>query len=191
MGTGKEPEREVSPIEHGADGPDLAGVRLAPVTPEHAEAMARWTADPEIARGLGLRSEPSLESTRAWIDRAAGDPTCHPFAILAGGAHVGNVVLDLVDEYLGTARLSIYVGDPAARGAGVARRALALAAEQASQALRLHKLWLTVHVGNAPAIALYAGAGFLVEGLGRGEFILDGRRTDVLRMGLMLDEPAG
>lgn len=187
MATGQEPEREVSPIGQGADVPD---VRLAPVSLEHAEAMARWMADAEIARGLGLRREPSLDGTRAWIERAEADPTCHPFAILAAGTHVGNVVLDLLDSYLGTARLSIYLGERSARGTGVARKALVLAAEH-GQALGLHKLWLTVHVGNSRAIALYARAGFLVEGVHRDEFMLDGRRTDVLRMGLLLGERTG
>jgi RimJ/RimL family protein N-acetyltransferase len=164
----------------------VATIQLIPLASEHATAMARWMTEPRVAQGIGLRSEPSLERTRAWIERAQDDETCHPFAIVASGTHVGNVVLDQLDAALGTARLSIYVGEPAETGRGVARTAIGLVAEHAATALGLHKLWLTVHVGNAPAIAAYARAGFVTEGVLRDEFLLDGVRTDVLRMALML-----
>lgn len=182
-------EQGVSPIGPGAGSADLGQVELEPLSAEHAEATVGWLEDPEVSRGLGLRREPSLAATLAWIERAHDDSTCHPFAILAGGAHVGNVVLDLLDDHLATARLSIYVGEAGARGAGVGQRAIRNAAEHAAEALRLHKLWLTVHVGNAPALAAYARCGFLIEGVLRDEFLLDGDRTDLVRMGLLLGSP--
>lgn len=190
MSHGREGEQAVSRIG-GDAGPDaLEDVRLVPLALEHAAATVTWLEDPEVAGGLGLRRQPSAEHTRAWIEQARGDPLCHPFAIVAGGRHVGNVVLDLLDQHLGTARLSIYVGDEAARGAGVAQRAVRQAAEHAAEVLRLHKVWLTVHVGNAPALAAYSRCGFLVEGILRHEFILDGERTDLVRMGLLLGAPS-
>lgn len=181
--TQRRSQQAVSPIASAAGPP---GVRLAPLAAHHAERMARWMRDPVVARGLGLRSEPSLQRTLGWIEAAAGDPTRHPFAILAGGEHVGNVVLDQLDAHLATARLSIYVGEASARGSRVAQRAIALAAQHARDVLALHKLWLVVHVANAPAIAAYERTGFAVEGTLRGEFLLDGERTDALRMGLLL-----
>lgn len=190
MSDGQEGEQAVSRIGPDAGGEDLGDVRLVPLGLEHAAATAAWLEDPDVAGGLGLRREPSLENTRDWIERADEDPLCHPFAILAGGRHVGNVVLDLLDQYLETARLSIYVGDPRARGAGVGRRAVRRAADHAAEVLRLHKLWLTVHVANAPALAAYTRCGFLVEGVLRDEFILDGKRVDLVRMGLLLTSPS-
>ncbi len=186
---GEERDQAVSRIGADAGARDPGAVRLAPLALEHAEATVAWLEDPELAGGLGLRRDPTLESTRAWIERAQLDATCHPFAIIAGGAHVGNVVLDLLDEHLSTARLSIYVGERGARGAGVAQEAVRRAAEHAAEVLHLHKLWLTVHVGNAPALAAYARCGFLAEGLLRDEFLLDGERTDLIRMGLLLGRP--
>ena len=184
MSQGREREQAVSRI--GPDAGPGESVRLTPLSLEHAEATAAWLEDPEVARGLGLRRQPSTENTRAWIERAGDDPQTHPFAIIAGGAHVGNVVLDLLDDYLGTARLSVYVGEPGARNGGVAQKAVECAADHAAEILRLHKLWLTVHVENAPALAAYARCGFVAEGVLRDEFMLDGERTDVVRMGLLL-----
>lgn len=184
-------EQAVSRIGSDAGGAGTGQVELEPLSAEHAEATVGWLEDPEVSRGLGLRREPSLAATLAWIERARDDSTCHPFAIVVRGAHVGNLVLDLLDEYLGTARLSIYVGDGAARGSGVGRQAVRQAAEHAAGELGLHKLWLTVHVGNAPALAAYARAGFVAEGVLRDEFKIDGRRTDVVRMGLLLSPAAG
>jgi len=169
-----------------------ADVRLVPVAPEHADDMYAWMCDPDVSRNVGLRSAPSPERTRAWIARAVEDATIRAFAILEGPRHVGNVVLDQIDEYLGTARLSLYVGKPAARGAGIGHTAVALALREAFGALRLHKVWLTVHCRNTAAVRLYERLGFVVEGVLRGEFILDGERIDALRMSMLrgeLEEP--
>lgn len=179
-------------------------VTLAPLRLSYAPAMVRWLRDPAVAANLGLRSTPTLAKTRAFIvataeakpDTAAGDAagapagstagaTSCPRAILLGGRHVGNVVLDQIDRRIGKARLHIYVGDPAARGHGVGQRAVALALAHAFGPLRLHKVWLTVHVRNAAAIRAYAAVGFAVEGVHRGEFLLGDERLDELYMGAL------
>jgi RimJ/RimL family protein N-acetyltransferase len=166
-------------------------VTLVPLTAAHAPRMAAWMTDPEIAANVGLRREPSLARTEAWISAAAADPTSvRPFAILAGGVHVGNVVLDRFDAYLGTARLSIYVGDPAARGAGIGRTAVFRALEEAFGPLRLHKVWLTVHAQNHAAIRTYAALGFSTEGVLRDEFRRGDERLDALYMGILARELA-
>jgi RimJ/RimL family protein N-acetyltransferase len=163
-------------------------VTLAPIAREHAARMLAWMRDPEVAANIGLKQAPSSERTAAWIERALTDATIRAFAILRAGEHVGNVVLDQLDEQLGAARLSIYIGEAAARGGGVGRTALALLAEHAFGALGLHKIWLTVHARNAAAIKLYLDAGFTIEGVLRDEFVLDGRRLAALRMGLLAGE---
>src|SRR4051812_9139778 len=114
--------------------------------------MHRWTSDPEIHEGLGLRTASTPAGTQAWIERALGDDTVRAFAIHAGTAHVGMVVLDRIDRHVGTARLHVYVGD---RGKGVGREATKLAVAHAFEELALHKVWLTVHAKNVRAIAAY------------------------------------
>jgi RimJ/RimL family protein N-acetyltransferase len=164
-------------------------VRLTPLTPEHAPAMLRWMQQPEVRLNVGVRAEPSLERTRQWIAQALtpGSGT-YAFAILEGGVHVGNVVLDRVDTYLGTTRLSVYVGD--GRGRGVGRAAVRLAVEHAFTVLGLYKVWLTVHAENVAARRAYEAVGFVEEGRLRGEFLLGERRVDALYMGVLAGELA-
>lgn len=162
---------------------------LTPLQERHAPAMLSWMRDPEVAENLGLRSEPSLERTLAWIARAATDSDTVPLAIEHAGQHVGNVILDRIDRYLGTGRLSIYIGEATARGMKLGQRSLKLAAEHAFDTLGLHKIWLTVHVHNARAIAAYTAAGFAIEGVLRDEFILRGKRCNALLMGLLRCSP--
>ena len=158
---------------------------LTPLNVRHAPAMLAWMRDPEVAENLGLRSEPSLERTLAWLAKAAEDSTTVPLAIEWKSRHIGNVIIDRIDYYLGTGRISIYIGDAAARGMKLGQGSLKLAAEYAFETLGLHKIWLTVHVHNARAIAAYTAAGFAVEGVLRDEFILRGKRCNALLMGLL------
>jgi len=163
-------------------------VTLGPLPGDSAERMYRWMCDPEISGHLGLSTEPSLAKTQAWIDRTAGDPSICPHAILLNGHHIGNAILDCIDPRLSTARFSIYIGEPNARAHGVGSAATRLALQYAFRDLGLFKVWLTVHVENARAIHAYLHAGFVKEGLLRGEFVLGGRRLDVWRMGILAGE---
>ncbi|RJS25870.1 hypothetical protein DRW03_05190 [Corallococcus sp. H22C18031201] len=164
-------------------------VRLAPLSLAHAPAMLRWMREPSVRWGVGVRSEPSMARTVEWIHRALSpDSGVHAFAILEAGQHVGNVVLDRVDAWLGTARLSIYVGESTHRGRGVGRAAVNLVLRHAFRTLGLFKVWLVVHEENAAARRTYASLGFVEEGRLRGEFLLGERRVDALYMGLLASE---
>ncbi len=158
---------------------------LVPLRPCHAEAMYRWMCDPDVRENVGVRSDPSLERTLAWIEQAMHDPANAPFAVELSGTHVGNVVLDRIDRHLGTCRLSIYLGELSTRGKGVGRAAVQRAVQHAFEKLDLNKVWLTVHVHNAAAIAAYVAAGFAVEGVLRDEFVLHGRRCAAFYMSVL------
>jgi len=162
-----------------------ADVTLAPLRPEHASRMCTWIKDPAVREGVGLRAEPSEERTHAWIARALADEETQAFAVLLAGRHVGNVVLDRRDMHLQTARLSVYVGASDARGHGVGTTAVFRAAQFGFASWGLHKIWLTAHVENGAALAVYQHVGFRREGLLRDEFLLGDRRLAAVYMGLL------
>ena len=163
-------------------------VSLAPLSADHAEAMYRWVCDPLVRENLGIRREPSLERTHAWIAQALQDDSVCAFAILNNGVHVGNVILDRIDRYLSTARLSVYVGEENMRGSGLGRTGIYLALREAFDTLKLHKVWLTVHSRNTAAIHAYQRLGFQIEGVLRDEFILHDERIAALYMGVLEED---
>ncbi|MGW0122500.1 N-acetyltransferase family protein [Streptomyces sp. NPDC003327] len=74
-----------------------------------------------------------------------------------------------------------------ARGKGVARALLRAAMERARTQGAV-RLTLRVLGHNAPARALYASEGFVVEGVLPGEFLLDGVSVDDVLMGRRLTD---
>jgi len=163
-------------------------VRIAPLELEHAAKMSEWMADPQVASNVGLRRKASEENTVQWIQKALQDSAIRAFAILLAHNHVGNVVLDQIDGYLNSARLSVYIGEADFRGQGIGSTAVYLAAKEGFEKEGLNKVWLTVHLMNHAAIAAYAKLGFVLEGILRDEFWLDGKRIAVLRMSLLRRE---
>jgi ribosomal protein S18 acetylase RimI-like enzyme len=75
---------------------------------------------------------------------------------------------------------------PDARRRGVARALLRAGVEQARQRGG-RRVTLRVLGTNATARQLYASEGFVVEGVQRGEFLLDGREVDDVLMARRLD----
>jgi len=162
----------------------LPAVQLVPLNAEHAKNMFQWMTDLEVSANIGLRSEPTLEKTQAWIRRALNDPETRAYAILLAECQVGSLVFDRIDPYLSNARLSIYIGPETARGRGVGSVAIRLGLIQAFEMLALHKVWLKVHVHNTRAIRTYLKAGFVMEGILRDEFRLAGEFVDAFYMGM-------
>ncbi|MEV8586392.1 GNAT family N-acetyltransferase [Streptomyces sp. NPDC051180] len=91
-----------------------------------------------------------------------------PATPLAANAHVRQIQGLVVAE--------------SARGRGVARTLLRAAMDRARQD-GATRITLRVLGHNAPARALYAAEGFVVEGVLPGEFVLDGAAVDDVLMG--------
>ena len=75
--------------------------------------------------------------------------------------------------------------DPGYRRRGIARALLEAAIEE-SRSRGARKLTLRVFAPNVPALRLYESAGFEVEGVLRGEFLLEGEYVDDMLMALDL-----
>jgi RimJ/RimL family protein N-acetyltransferase len=150
--------------------------------------MYEWMCNPNVSANIGLRVEPSMDKTLAWINSTVHDPLIRANAIRFQGQHVGNVVLDHVDSYISTVRLSIYIGAPEALHSGVGLTASYLAIIVAFTQMNMHKVWLTVHERNHAAINTYTKLGFILEGCLREEFLLNGERLSLFYMGLLASQ---
>jgi RimJ/RimL family protein N-acetyltransferase len=150
--------------------------------------MLRWMNDPEVSHNIGLRREPSFEATIEWIRKSSTDESISASAVMLGGRHVGNVVLDRIDRYLMSARISVYVGETTERRLGVGTTAVYLKLAEGFDQLALHKIWTVVRCGNSDAVASYTRLGFQTEGTLRDEFWYNGLRESVYYMGLLRDE---
>ena len=91
----------------------------------------------------------------------------------------------------GTAMVAISVPDAREQGKGFGRDGLALLMRYAFHELGLYRLWLDVFGYNARAIRLYEQAGFREEGRLREHLQRNGRRWDVVLMGLLRSEWEG
>jgi RimJ/RimL family protein N-acetyltransferase len=164
------------------------GVKVSPLQLLHASQMYEWMLDPMVSENLGLRTSPTLEKTLKWIDNAMHEESICPLAVQLDDQYVGNVVLDRIDNYLASARLSIYIGEASARRSGVGLTAIYCALEEGFTRYKLHKIWLTVHNRNIPAIKTYLRFGFVKEGILRDEFKINSEYLPLIYMGLMQDE---
>jgi RimJ/RimL family protein N-acetyltransferase len=160
-------------------------IELVDLQPSHAARMFELACDPEIRDNLGIRSQPSLDKTQAWIAKALADETMRVYAVCADGLYVGNIVFDQRDKYLATARYSIYLS---VRGRGVGTEATIAALKKIFAEWSLYKVWLTVHALNEHGIRCYENIGFRKEGVHRGEFLLGAARIDALYMGILREE---
>jgi RimJ/RimL family protein N-acetyltransferase len=163
-------------------------VTLAEITDDCAHRMFEWMQTPDVAEAIGLTIAPSLEHTYRWIRQAAQKHAVRAWAIHRSGVHVGNVVFDQFDHKAATARLSVYIGQPKSRSSGVGSTAIHEALTRIFEERSLHKIWLTVHKENTPAIRTYLSLGFQVEGTLREAFVCNGKRLDALYMGLLRSE---
>jgi RimJ/RimL family protein N-acetyltransferase len=107
------------------------------------------------------------------------------------GERAGFAIVDEVSgEFLGMAALvrldsagreaeAGYIVAPAARGRGIAVRALRLLTEWSLQELKLERVELRIEVENEPSIRVAERAGYLREGVLRSVHFKQGLRADI------------
>lgn len=149
-------------------------------TSDDAEALARLIAT--VAEEGLIASEPPVDiddRARRFRESIEADGSGAFWVLDDGGRVVGNA--DVHEQVPGVLYLGMAIL-PEARGRG-GGRALMEAILEHARSCGAHKLELEVWVDNARAIALYASAGFEVEGLRRDHYR---RRDGRLRSALIM-----
>ena len=158
-------------------------VRLVPLGEPHVAPMRALGDDGDVARFTWVRAPLTDESARAWIDRyVAGwrDGTLGGFAIegLDDEAFLGFAAVVRLDQEARAAELG-YIVAAAARGRGVAVRAVGLLVAWCLGDLGLERVELRIDVANGPSARVAERLGFVREGVLRSMHFKDGLRTDL------------
>jgi putative acetyltransferase len=163
---------------------------VRPALVEDAEAMARVVAAVAPEGSLGAEAPVDVEErAQRYRDMIAGDGRDAAWVLAdRDGTVIG--LASLHERVTGVLSLGMAIL-PDARGHGGGTALLAAALEH-GRVSGAHKLDLEAWADNGRAIALYAAAGFEIEGLRRSHYRRsDGTLRSTVLMGLLLDRDAG
>ncbi|WP_225850981.1 GNAT family N-acetyltransferase [Streptomyces sp. HPF1205] len=170
---------------------------LRPVETRDEAEIGEAMRDPEVLRwaaGRTVAAAAERERARIWLNARVGawSSGTAPFAVTdgEGGPLLGYVGLRDIHRAPDQAVAAYWV-TPAARGRGVAARALDAAATWAFTTLRIHRIGLDHAVENPASCRTAEKAGFRPEGTMRESFLApDGRRHDSHLHARLASDPA-
>ena len=170
-------------------------VRLTAQDMEQAAAQYfQWSQDAEYMRLVdGDPPVPlSLKATKDVNERdwPEDDPNNIMFLIRANEDDriIGFANLDYISWSHGDSYMGIGLGDRTCWGRGYGSEAMNILLRYAFTELNLHRLTLTVFEFNERAVRMYQRCGFKIEGIVREVLYRDGRRWDLISMGLLRAE---
>jgi RimJ/RimL family protein N-acetyltransferase len=156
-------------------------VRLEPLGAAHLEGLAELGPDPDVQRFTHVPSPWEDGFERTWVQRYNQDNGGRPaFAIVddSSGEFLGMAALVRLDRAAREGEIG-YIVAPAARGRGVAVRALQLLTDWAFGELALERVELRIDVENEASLRVAERAGFTREGVLRSLHFKQGARADV------------
>ncbi len=170
-------------------------VHLAAVDPEEvSKHFASWNRDSEFKRLLDT-DPPRLHSAKAtkdWLEKELGEQgdTMHWFTIrtVADNTLLGDIVLDVTEWNSRNAFVGLGIGPRDFWGKGYGTEAMQLILQYAFLELSLRRVTLTVFEYNQRAIRSYEKAGFCHEGRQRQRLLREGKRWDMLFMGILRED---
>lgn len=172
-------------------------VRLGPLDSERdAEALSRWTHDPEYGRLTSAKPVRPLSTAQikkqleAQEKEAQERPNRFEFALrlTADERLIGLAGVDGVEWTHGHGRVYLSLGEPADRGRGYGSEALQLLLRYAFYELNLYRISTECFEYNPRGLRFLERHGFVVEVRRRQALYRDGRRWDELRLGLLREE---
>jgi len=170
-------------------------VRLGPIDPEEfSKAFAIWSRDSGFNRLLQMNAT-NLQSSNAikrWVERDLEDSPVafYPFSIrtLADDKLVGGTDIEIVNWNGRNAFVGIFIGGREDWGKGYGTDAMKVLLRYAFMELNLWRVSLGVFEYNPRAVRSYEKAGFHHEGSMRQALNREGRRWDMLFMGILREE---
>ncbi|MGE5464667.1 MAG: GNAT family N-acetyltransferase [Syntrophothermus sp.] len=170
-------------------------VRLSAFDPEEmSKALPRWWRNSEYSRLLSssLRPMQSPKAAAHWMEKEVMEilPASYFFSIrtLAEDKLIGDLDLDVVNWSGRDAFVGLGIGEPEYWGKGHGTDVMNVLLRFAFTEINLRRVTLTVFEYNPRAIRSYEKAGFSHEGRLRQVINKEGRRWDILFMGILREE---
>ena len=171
-------------------------VRFVAAEPQLAAGLfAKWGRDSEFVRLLD--TDParllSVDKYKEWfekdlVEQQKNDELFFLIRTLEEDLTIGLIGLDGIQWVHGDAWVGIGLGEREYWGKGYGTDAMRILLRYAFEELNLHRLSLSVFEYNSRAIRSYEKVGFVIEGRVRQFLNRDGRRYDMIFMGILLDE---
>ncbi len=159
-----------------------------------AETAARWGSNSEYMRMLSTEYVQmfSVKKLKEWFEKDAekDPPPFNYFSIrtLDDDRLIGGISLDGGGYPSGETFVGIGIGDAANWGKGYGSDAMNVILRYAFQEMNLRRIALDTFEYNIRGIRSYEKVGFVHEGRMRGYLNRDGRRWDMLFMGILREE---
>jgi len=150
-----------------------------------------WLEDPEVYRFLETRHHlQTIETVRAFVERVNSSDNEFLFGIFLkkDGRHIGNIKIGPVNFRHLLADVTLLIGERDCWGQGIATDAIRTITRFGVEKLQLSKLTASMYEGNVGSIRAYLRAGYTQEGMRRKHYILDGKPTDVVELGLCAED---
>ena len=171
-------------------------VRFVAAGPQLAAGLfAKWMRDSEFVRLLD--TDParllSVDKYKEWfekdlVEQQKNDELFFLIRTLEEDLTIGLIGLDGIQWVHGDAWVGIGLGERKYWGKGYGTDAMRILLRYAFEELNLHRLSLSVFEYNSRAIRSYEKVGFVIEGCARQFLNRDGRRYDMIFMGILRDE---
>jgi RimJ/RimL family protein N-acetyltransferase len=170
-------------------------VKLGHVDPEEmSRYWAGWKYDSELKRlqDSDPAGQHSQKASKQWLEKQlekAGDKA-HWFSIrtVDGDQLIGDITLEVTDWQRGEAFVGLSIGLREYWGRGYGTEAMQLMLEFAFMEANLYRVSLNVFEYNPRAIRSYEKAGFRHEGRMRAALSREGKRWDLIYMGILRPE---
>lgn len=170
-------------------------VRLTMEDPQSlAEHFSRWGRDSEFSRLLDseMARLHTVKATKEFIEKELAKETPEGFwfviRTLEGDRVIGDIGLGEILWNHGDTFVGIGIGEREFWGKGYGTDAMRIILRYAFTELNLHRVSLDVFEYNPRAIHSYEKAGFVVEGRARQYLNREGRRWDLIYMGILRSE---
>jgi [ribosomal protein S5]-alanine N-acetyltransferase len=161
----------------------LREVRLSDVN----ERYYSWLNDPEIYQYLETRFIPrSLENIAEFVKRMDGKENEPFFAICLreNDLHIGNIKLGPINWRHRSADISLLIGDKECWGKGFASEAVQVITDYGFRILNLNKVKAGCYDNNIGSAKAFEKNGYVREGLLREQFISQGKKIDMIILGM-------
>lgn len=163
-------------------------VRLRPLERGDADLVFAWRNTPEVAGWSFTGRAVTAEEHAAWIERVVDASDSRHWLILLDKRPVGLVYLREIDDRHGTCHWGFYIGEPEARGIGVATAGLDQALAWVFDERRLRKVNAEVVATNEAGLRTHRRLGFVEEGLQHQQAVHSDGPVDLVLFGLLEDD---